>query len=358
MKSTASTLALLHACGYSFRPDVETPPDPPRAASTRGVLFGAITERAINGSAAEPPGLDTLPPDEARRLEAMAGHAVRWLDEHKKLGWRAEQAFAWEPSTDVGRELPRKTHRDYSDATATELCGTADIVAIDGESVIVLDWKTTSDGAPEVDARDQLEGLALMAARAWGYDSARIVTLKVTEHGVEPIEHEPLDVFGLAEVADRIRTDLARVATAEPVDGEWCRGRYCKALAACPKTTAIVEQIIPADALARKEWRFTPQIESPDHLERLLAMLPIATELIDRVKRATVAYVADGPVKTSDGHEIYQAFRTMTRTNAGAVLDLAKQLGATDEQLALCARTAQEPNGVKIKGGAKRKAAA
>jgi hypothetical protein len=72
------------------------------------------------------------------------------------------------------------------------------------------------------------------------------------------------------------------------------------------------------------------------------------------VKRATVAYVADGPVTTSSGAKIAQAFRTMTRTNQGALLELAKHLGATDEQLAMCARTAQEPNGVRVTGGAKK----
>lgn len=357
--TTASALALLHECGYSFRPDVETPPDAPRAASSRGTVFGLLAEDEINGTKTDKLALvEALPEDERERLTRMWAHAVAWIREHRKLGWRAEQAFAWEPATDVGRELPRKTHRDYSDATATELCGTADIVWIDGDTVCVADWKTTTDGAPEVDATAQLEGLALMAARAWGYDSARIVTLKVTEHGVEPIDGEPLDVFGLAEVAERIRTDLARVANAEPVEGEHCRKRYCKALAVCPKTAALVEQIIPADTLARQEWSFSPTITSPDHCERILAMLPIATEYLERVKRAIVAYVADGPVKTSDGREIYQAFRTMTRTNAGAVLELAKQLGATDERLALCARAAQEPNGVKVRGGKRGKAAA
>lgn len=360
MRVTASSLALLYACAYSFRDDVEIPEQERSQASSRGTIFGLLAEEAINGG--PPVNLSSLIADlsheEAQRLIAMWGHAKTWLDEHKRIGWRAEQAFAWEPATDVGRELPRKKHRDYSEATPTELCGTADIVWIEGDSVVVADWKTTATGAPDVDARDQLEGLALMAARAWGYDSARIVTLVVTDQGVEPVEHEPLDVFSLAEVAERLRADLARIPNAEPQAGEHCTGRYCKAVSICPTTAMAMVQLVPDVALVRKEWRYQPVIESPDHLAHMLSIRPLIRKACEQVDATIEAYVADGPVFTSDGREIKKGFRTMPRMSQSALLDLVKQLGGTDEQIALCVRSVVEGNGVRISTASKKGRAA
>lgn len=349
MRPTASSAALLHACAYSFRPDVALPVEPPSDAATRGTVFGSLAEGYINGSSSVGPTAKAidLPPDEELALSHMWEHALAWLKANARAGWVAERAFAYDPATDVGRELPRIEHRDYSGATPGEVCGTADLVWIDGESVVIADWKTTSPGAPEVDATAQLEWLALFAARAWGYDSARIVTLKVTEVGVEVIEGEPLDMFGLAAIAERIAADVARIPGAETHGGDHCRGRYCKALTSCPETTSLIEQLIPADALARKEWRFTPQIESPDHLQRILVMKPIVTEYLERVNKAIAAYVADGEVTTSDGVVIKQTYRTMPRLDHGELVALVKSLGGSQEMIDACVHPKVEGAGVK-----------
>src|SRR5208283_3261210 len=112
----------------------------------------------------------------------MLGHAFYWCKANLPAGASAERAFCYSPAFDEARELPRLEHRDYSDAgTGETVAGTADLVWIEGETVVIADWKSTSEGAPEVDATAQLEWLALMAARAYGYDQARILTLKVTE---------------------------------------------------------------------------------------------------------------------------------------------------------------------------------
>lgn len=358
MRASASGLALLHSCGYSFREDVALPPSVASDESKRGNAFALLAEGAVNG---QPVNIDEavkgLSDAEETRLRKMWGHAFRWLAEHKRLGWRAEQPFAYDPVTDVGRELPRTTHRDYTGATPTELCGTADLVYIEGESVVIPDWKTTVDGAPDVDARDQLEGLALMAARAWGYDSARIITLIVTESGVEEVEGEPLDVFSLVDVRDRIRADLARVPTAEPEPGPHCTLRYCSALAVCPKTQEAIVPLVPVDALTAKRYAFSPVIESPDHLAWLLEKRKIVRKAMEQIDGAVEGYVAAGPVHTSEGDEIRQAFRTMPRMNQSALLELAKQKGATDDEISACIRPSIEGNGVRLYKGKKAKAA-
>lgn len=355
MRPTASGAALLHACAYSFRDDVQLPPSPTSAEAKRGTIFGMLAEQKVNGGlpVALSEKLATLGEEEGRKLVAMWGHGSAWLDAHMRPGWGAERAFVYDPERDEAREIPRIEHRDYSAAKPSEIvAGTADLVWIDGDAVCVADWKTASDGAPDVDAREQLEWLALMACRTWGYDAARIVTLKVTEHGIEALEGEVLDLFGLAAVAERIAADVARIPSAEPVPGPHCTGRYCRAVSVCPATTQAMTQLVPDTALVRKEWRYQPIIDSPDHLAYMLEIRPLIRKACEQVDAAIEAYVASGPVMTSDGRTIKQTFRTMSRMNQKDLITLAKQKGATDEEISVCIHAANEGNGVRISGGA------
>jgi hypothetical protein len=347
VRATASKLALLSACGYSFREDVPLPTRETSAEATRGTAFGSLAEARINRT--PPPGQVTLPEEEARILEAMWGHADRWLKEHMRLGWRAEVAYAWDPSTDVGREFARTTHRDYSGATTTEVCGTADIVTIEDDSIVLYDWKTHAVGAPETDATAQLQALALFACRAHGFSEARIVTLRVTEHGVEPIEGEPITEFDLMGIAAQIATDLARVEGSEPIPGEHCKSRYCPARLICPATTALVAEVLPAAALAHKSWRYTDAIESPDHLAWILSMRPMVRERCEAVDEAISNYVKSGPVVCEDGSTVEATFRSMPRMSQKDLIELAKRKGATDDEISSCVHSALEGAGVKHK---------
>jgi hypothetical protein len=357
LRVTASGLALLHECAYSFRSDVDVPPDAKSAEARRGDAFGARAENAINGTSIV--HLVTgLSQEEASRLEAMWAAAGEWIARHRKLGWIAEAAFAWDYQTDRGRQIERTSHRDYSGATPTEVCGTADIVAIEDDAVIIYDWKTHAPGAPETDATHQLEALALFAARAWDYDRARIVTLNVTaDRGVEPLEGELLDAFRLIEVGDRIRADVEHIAGATPAPGEHCAGRYCKAVSVCPATTQAMVQLVPDTALVRQDWRYQPVIESPDHLAHMLTIRPLIRKACDQVDAAIEAYVAEGSVRTSDGREIKKAWRTMPRMNQQALIELARAKGATDDEVNSCVRSSVEGNGVRISGGKRGRAA-
>lgn len=352
MRPTASGAALLHACGYPFRDDVKLPPSPPSREATRGTIFGLLVEARINGTP-DAPGipemLATLDPDEARRVHVMWAHASKWLDERKRLGWCAERAFAYDPATDVGRELPRTEHRDYdTHATSSEVCATLDITSLEEDVVVVRDWKTKAPGAPEVDAREQLEWCALFAARAWGYDSARIETLVVTEAGISVENVIHLDMFDLAAIGERIKADVARIPGAEPVDGDHCRERYCKAIAVCPKTTeALAPALLPVEALT-KRWAYSPVIQSPDHLQALMQMHSLVKKVASQVTAAIAAYVADGDVTTTDGSRIYQSYRTMSRLNQAELAATVKRLGGTQDDIDACVHPAREGNGVKV----------
>lgn len=349
---TMSGLALLHACQFWARPDVELPPEAPTSdEATRGTAFGALAEAWINRTDA--PGPVTLPAEEAALLERMWGHAAAWLQEHRRAGWRAEVAFWWDPATDTGGELPRGEHRDYSAAPNGSLCGTADLVWMADDVVVIADWKTRAPGSPNPDADDQLDGLALAAARAYGCDSARVITLEVTaDRGVEPWTRE-LDALDLAEVAARVRGDLEHAAKGapDPREGPHCTERYCKALTVCPRATALVSgateaaQIIPAGSLTR--YRYSPAIESPDHLVWMLQARSMLRKYLDQVDAAIDNYVAAGDVSASDGVVVRKTYRNMSSLDQGAMVELLQRKGATDEEIGGCYRSKRVSAGVR-----------
>jgi hypothetical protein len=361
MRPTASGAALLRACAHSFRPDIVLPEETRRTyASKRGTAFGLLAEQRINGG--KMPLLSELiaplSDTEGSRLLSMWGHASEWLDQSCRVGWRAEVAFGYDPETEEARELERREHRDYdATCTANETCaGTADIVAIDGDCVVVYDWKTTTEGAPDVDARDQLEWLALFAARAWHFDRARIVTLKVTENGVDPIDGGELDVFALDGIAQRIRADVARIPGAAPEPGDHCAGRYCKALSVCDRggagMPAALPALIPPKHLA-SPFRYSTTIESPDHLAWLLEVRPIVRKFDEMLGKSIEAYVADGPVTATDGRIIKQTYKTVSRMNQEELVKLAQAKGATEEEIGACVHPSSQSNGVRISKGKK-----
>ena len=84
---------------------------------------------------------------------------------------------------------------------------------------------------------------------------------------------------------------------------------------------------------------------------------PMLSKAMKQVDAAMAAYVKDGPVTTSTGDEVYQATRRMPRLNMGALEQLARDKGATDEEIASCFRTSVEPNGVRVSAAKRGRAA-
>jgi hypothetical protein len=336
-------LALLSECAYWARDGVQWEEHRSDAASFGTELHGMA--EAFIEARVQPP----VPSAVADVFDRML---LPWLRANKRAGWRAEVPFAIDIAAGFARELEKGEHREYKGAKPGDLCMTTDIVYMgedeEGPFGCVDDIKWSGFHGDYQKARDQLRGQALAIHLAWGVDRVRARAIRVDSARVDDTtEAYWFDCFDLAEALDELRTQVANIEHAQPIEGDHCRGRHCPALASCPKTAVIVEQVIPADALARTEWRFTPQIESPDHLQRVHAMLPIAKEYIERVSAAVKAYVADGAITTSDGTVIQQSYRTMPRLDTDDLIKLAKAKGATDEEISACVHAKVEGNGVR-----------
>lgn len=349
---TASSAALAGHCQHSFRLDAPKPPEPPtNEEQARGNLVGALSEAYINGT--PPPEWNEFHGAPATRMWL---HLSDWLKENKRLGWKAEAAFIYDPVADVAREIPRGKHRDYSAATEAETCAaTLDIVSIEGTTLVVRDIKTHVPGAPHHSADAQLEWCGLFAARAWGFDEVRIETLVVTETGLSVEGVRTLDLFDLADIRAGIQATLAKVPTSQPEPGEWCAQRYCKLLTTCDRggrgAPAALAQVIPTESLVR--YQFTTEILDVDHAIMLHEVAALAQKRVDEVKAAVKAYVGDKVLTDSTGQEIRATFRQMPREDRKELVALVKRLGGTDEDLMACVHPKTEPAGLRVKAAPK-----
>jgi hypothetical protein len=220
-----------------------------------------------------------------------------WLDRwHASplaaLPWRHEAAMAWHPVTGVARDLPRGKHREYV-LEPGEVAGTADLLAVDDERVIVADHKTgrQTDLQPASENM-QLRTLALFAARTFHRDRASVAILHVTEDGVREDWHE-LDLLDLDEHAAWLRERLS--TPQPPVAGEHCR--WCPAHPTCPTTQAIVTTLPDVE-----RFPLTVVPDSPEHAAWILSVLPRLEAHLEDVRAGMKRYAdTNNGIPMADG---------------------------------------------------------
>jgi len=365
---TLSKLALLFHCGAWARTHAQWH-DPTSEYAALGNEIDAPFANYIRTGGKNPgPAIFDDP-----RAQAMWRVARAWLDDNYVVGMRAQAVYAYDAEADKGREitpLPDAPPRFYAlpewrakhGIADHEVCGSADLVCMglddDGAFVAIDDLKVRV-GVDVKDATSQLSGLALAACRAYGVDRARIRTIIVDESRVSTIV-QWLDEWSLVAVAEEIRTSLESIHDAQPAPGEWCADRYCPHLPFClakQQDIAEAEALVPADALVRRRGNLplTLTIQSPDHAADILARVRAAEKVLGMLKGAVGEYVGEEGRTLSDGSRLEHTYRTVSRVSSKAVEQLAREAGATDEQLALCVTTAREGAGIKVVAAAKAK---
>ena len=169
------------------------------------------------------PGSEALTKAETASQWADAGHA-----EHAELatrvrsgtlpsnlaaivppGARAELALSYDVATGVGRVIGEDIGRAYGAQGAFEIFGSADVVGVAGDAVVVVDWKTGFAEVEPAATNPQLALYALAACRALGRDRA-IVHVAYTKMG--SIDTAELDVLDLAAFANTLTGMHPRIA--------------------------------------------------------------------------------------------------------------------------------------------------
>lgn len=348
LRVTASKAGLLDECQYFARPEAEWSTTS-SAAAERGTRFHRAIAHYVSV-------LPSIPLEDDIAAEYAA--ACAWVDAYGRDCLEAEVAFAWDPVTDTAERLARTLGRDRDyEAGRGRFCGTADLIAVSRgtKAGYIADWKS-GDGS---NAGPQLRALALMLARAEGLESVTVEALEVDATGVRHVCRETLDSFALAAVAGELAAALAGVATAEPKPGPHCGDLYCPARATCPAIRERIADIIPAAELVRHKWGLT--IESGDHAAWLYNQAKAVEAAAKLVKEAVRAFVPDEGITLADGTTLREGHRDMSRFDKGKAMALARELGATEEQIESCTYSVTESAGLRITGGAskprKRKAA-
>ncbi|HEU5276804.1 MAG TPA: PD-(D/E)XK nuclease family protein [Xanthobacteraceae bacterium] len=297
---TASSLELARECVWPWCPDavrVDTSnPDAQFGSAGHEVIASLINGDALFfGELAKKYGLD--PEKDGPRLKRICDGFNEKI--RIKPGWRAEIAFAYDPDTDRGRELPLAGHRDYSAAGPSEFVGTADLVTMDivgpmraRETLVeITDWKFGRRDNVTVPASNaQLRFLALAAARTFGVERARVRIGFVDDEGGVLFESSEMDSFEIEAVAAELVAIARRLReTSTPVPRAHCR--RCPALVSCPETAAAMVKVAPApDSSAFPVVADAAAITGPEHAAWLLHRLWAVQKAGEQVESALKKY--------------------------------------------------------------------
>ncbi len=357
---SASKRRLLQRCAWWARPDVELPPWDPTEAAERGTALHRVAAGEAYETVAEEYGYDV---EELAELVAvwrewwpefvngglggvtMAPHAVHG---------RTEVPYAYDTATGAARELPGEGQRDYSDASETEVPGTADVVIVDPHFVVTIDLKTGRPPKTLAEYREQLEHNALAATRVHGVEEAVIMVAHVTPAGVE-VDVDRLDALDLAGVAGALAAEVASIPNAEPRPGAHCRDLYCPALAVCPMTQTSLALVPDVRRLP-----LVGEVENDADAALLIDALPRFEAWAKDRKAAMKRYVKgrDGGVVLPDGriYTLEKATRETVRLDVrGALEALRSVLGAhTDEALTVRASKESIERAARVAAGGKR----
>lgn len=285
-----------------------------------------------------------MPIDEAMRLHGVAdaerarvervwARTLDWLADNQRIGWCPEQAIAWDYTSDIARELPRASHRDYSSVTDAEVATTLDVATMDGDVAVAIDFKF---GRSDLESyASQASFVALAWARTVGASKARSVFVRFDEEGHEERVWS-FDAMALDANAYELRASLetAMNAQPEPTPGPHCSDRYCGMRAICPATASIIRSNPDTAPLAEL---VATAITTPADAGRAYVQLRLVKDAVKVVEeRIREVVEAQGSAPTSPGKVIRLTTTTRETFSQGripperrdAVLADLRELGA------------------------------
>jgi len=245
-----------------------------------------------------------------------------------------ERAGIVDTETRAARWLPPAAHRDYGPIRWHEVAGTADLIVQAADAVYVIDWKF---GREAVDASEsaQLRTLAAIAALNADYAAidrfhaiivqapagARAWLSERTYDRADLIAHVEMLGDALNE-ANEGRVQLSR--------GKECG--YCPARDACPAQLAALSAIVAPGG--------TSAI-TPERAGAIWMDLRQAKKRLEAIEDACKALAAELPegLPLPGGKRLVATTRSRTTTDAKALEAIARDHGATDGEIAACAKT-------------------
>jgi hypothetical protein len=167
-----------------------------------------------------------------------------------------EVAYAWDVRTGLARRL-EGTHRDYSDASEWEICGTADLVVpgdhANGNVPTVVDWKSAVWDLDLDASRFQLSFYALCVASLMGATEVRCGIGEIDRDGGVYWHRFDLDVDALNDLSETIRGIHSRVRAV--------RRKY-ESLPAADRPYWTPDVTMGAHCARCPSWRYCPAMRA------------------------------------------------------------------------------------------------
>jgi hypothetical protein len=250
-----------------------------------------------------------------------------------------ERAYALDVETRRARVLRGASHRDYSDAKATELAGTADLVAElvndDGLVTCVVDWKF---GAEPVEAGSaQMRTLAAMACLAPDGDTlgelsgVLAVIVQSPPDGravVRAHAYDRQDLLAHVEMLAEAMNDAREGATVLQ-RGPECR--YCPAANSCPAQLASLSALVAPGGAGPI---------TPTRAGEIWAELRQAKKRLEAIEDACKALAEqEGGLPLPGGKRLVLATRSRSSVDAKQLEAIARGHGASDDEIEACRKT-------------------
>jgi CRISPR/Cas system-associated exonuclease Cas4 (RecB family) len=218
----------------------------------------------------------------------------------------SEEAYAYNVATGRSRVLGRGINRRYEGLGEDEIPGTTDVVGLTDDAAVVWDYKTGWHRYGPATTLRQLRTYALMAARAYGKQSARVGIVYVPESGEPRFDGGDLDAVELALIEEELRelaasvrharAQVARGVMPKTVEGDHCRN--CPAFQVCPAKMALVRQMAAAPESLEQLIENATDAQLAEAWKRAIA----AEKVIERVKDVVKKRARETPLDLGDGY--------------------------------------------------------
>lgn len=182
------------------------------------------------------------------------------------------------------------------DLVSDSFKGTADLVLVNGQRAVLVDWKT---GQRHSGYEPQMLTYAYLLSRILGVTQVdvRLVYLASGEEDQMSISAEQIAAHAEAIlVASSRRTEEQPVAT----PGGWCQ--WCPGSISCPKNAAIATAVTDASMLRVDVSKLAVSVDDDDEAAVAHALVAYATEVAARIETNLKDYVRKhGRVLTREG---------------------------------------------------------
>lgn len=236
-----------------------------------------------------------LDDDQAERLQKISGPLIDFIEANAQPTWRVEVPFRWDPFADTARQLPKTSHRNYSDRIENEIPMTLDLFAVISPTrALVLDFKSGWAWVEPPERNRQLLSQACAVATAHDLEEVLLVVLRLENERVVAVE-ALVDALAMEEHRAWMAARLIGSGHAEAKPGNHCTRRYCPAKPSCPATMAAVGEAlavldVPEAKLAEAKGYKFGVVTSPEHAAWMVRALDVVGLGISVATKSLRAY--------------------------------------------------------------------